>query len=181
MKWTVFVLILVLGGLSRAASSLEGSWRTEDGGKTVRLVEFNGLLTMNTRSYYSNGAPADYFFEFALPSARDVQPGETIQGRMRSIDGYYGCVFDEDAQVQLTPEGHLKVNFPLLSFHRVTRSVRDGHGGHRYRRTVDWNRWGWVETVYSFPIERWKVISSECVIDQRNWMTNLLVPKSLNW
>lgn len=175
MRLIVFVLMLICGGSVQAASNLEGSWMTQNGQKMVDLVEFNGFLTMNTRSFYSNGAPSDYFFEFTVPTNREVMPGETIQGRVRSVDGYYGCVFDEQAQAQLTPEGFLKVNYPLLTFHRETRSVRDGSGGYHYRRNVDWTRWGWVETVYSFPIERWRTISSECVIDQRNWITSVLV------
>lgn len=175
MKFLIAILTLMMSLNARAESNLEGTWRAEEGGALVRLVEFNGLLTLKTRSYYSNGAPSDYFFEFRVPSHREVMPGEILQGRLRSLDGYYGCVFDESAQAQLTTEGKLKLHYPLLTFHRETRSVRDGNG-HGYRRVIDWNGWGWVETVYSYPIERWRVISSECVIDQRNWTTGVLVP-----
>lgn len=174
----ILVLVsLVFGGMqAQAQSSLDGIWRTEDGSKQVRLVEFDGLLTMNTRSYYPNGAPSDYFFEFRVPKDRPVQAGEILPGRVRSLDGYYGCVFDESAKAQLGHDGKLKVHFPLLSFHRVDHSVRQG-AGYEYRRSVDWNGWGWVETIYYFPIERWRVISSECVIDARNWTTGVLVPE----
>lgn len=174
----VFVISFFLVLTAEARSVLEGSWQTADGAKIVRLVEFNGKVTLNTRSYYHNGAPSDYFYEFQLPAHRDVKPGEILQGRLRSLDGYYGCVFDEVAQAQWTREGTLKVHYPLLTFHRETRSVRDGRPGRHYRRVVDWNGWGWVETVYSFPVERWRVISSECVIDQKNWVTNELYPLS---
>jgi len=167
-------ILSLLGSLAYAGSNLEGTWKSEDGKATVRLVEFDGRLTLNTRSYYANGAPSDYFFEFRVPKDRDVQPGEILEGRLRSLDGYYGCVFDESAKAQLSEDGKLKLHYPLLTFHRETRSVRQGVG-HGYRRVVDWTGWGWVETVYSFPIERWRVISSECVIDARNWSTGVLV------
>lgn len=176
MKMFVAALTLALSFNAVAGSNLEGAWMSEDGRATVRLVEFDGLLTLNTRSYYYNGAPSDYFFSFRVPKDRDVQPGEILEGRIRSIDGFYGCLFEEPAKAQLTHDGRLKLHYPLLTFHRETRSVvdRDGRGG--YRRVVDWNGWGWVETVYHFPIERWRVISSECVIDARNWSTGVLVP-----
>ncbi len=175
MKWIAAIFLFCLGLSAHAENNLSGVWRTEDGATVVRLVDFEGRLTLKTRSYYSNGAPSDYFFEFRVPTHRDVMPGEILQGRLRSLDGYYGCVFDESAQAQLTTEGKLKLHYPLLTFHRETRSVRDGNG-YGYRRVIDWNGWGWVETVYSYPIERWRVISSECVIDQRNWTTGVLVP-----
>ncbi|WP_291515835.1 hypothetical protein [Bdellovibrio sp. ArHS] len=179
MKMFVMAFALALSFDAVAASNLEGQWMTEDGQATVRLVEFDGLLTMNTRSYYYNGAPSDYFFSFRVPKNRDVQPGEILEGRLRSVDGFYGCLFEEPAKAQLTQEGRLKLHYPLLTFHRETRSVVDrGPGG--YRRVVDWNGWGWVETVYHFPLERWRVISSECVIDARNWTTGVLVPVPSN-
>lgn len=176
MKMWIAILTLFAGVSAEARSVLEQPWQSADGRAVVRFVEFNGKLTLNTRSYYSNGTPSDYFFEFWMPEGRDVRPGEVIQGRLRSLDGYYGCVFDEHAQMQLTTDGTLKVHYPLLTFHRETRSVRDGNGGRHYRRVIDWNGWGWVETVYSYPVERWRVISSECVVNQRNWVTNELLP-----
>lgn len=166
-------LLLTLAAF--AESRLDGVWTTEDGSKQVRAVEFAGRLTMNTRSFYPDGAPSDYFFEFFLPQHRDVQPGEILQGRLRSIDGKYGCVFDEPSQAQLGHDGKLKLHYPLLTFHREDRSTRQTIG-YEYRRVIDWNGWGWVETVYAFPIERWRVIYSECVIDARNWTTGVLVP-----
>lgn len=175
MKLIAMALLSLIGFSAQAGSNLEGTWMSEDGKATVRLVEFNGRLTLNTRSYYYNGAPSDYFFEFRVPTDRDVRPGEILQGRLRSLDGFYGCVFDEEAQAQLTEDGKLKLHYPLLTFHRETRSVRQGIG-HGYRRVIDWNGWGWVETVYAFPIERWRVISCECVIDAKNWSTGVLVP-----
>ncbi|MEK2646981.1 hypothetical protein [Bdellovibrio sp. BCCA] len=174
MKWIALAAVSFLGLSAQAGSNLEGEWRSEDGKAVVRLVEFNGKLTLNTRSYYSNGAPSDYFFEFRVPTDRDVRAGEILQGRLRSIDGYYGCVFDEEAQAQLAEDGKLKLHYPLLTFHRETRSVRQGIGV-GYRRVIDWNGWGWVETIYSFPIERWRTISSECVVDAKNWSTGVLV------
>lgn len=174
MKKFVLIFSLFCSGAG-AASTLDGFWQTEDGQTQIRLVEFNGSLTMNTRSYYASGAPSDYFFEFKLPANRPVKVEEIIPGRVRSVDGYYGCLFDESAQAQLTPDGKLKIHYPLLTFHRETRSVRQD-GGVGYRREVDWKDWGWVEKIYSFPLERWRVISSECVIDQRNWTTGVLVP-----
>jgi hypothetical protein len=83
-------------------------------------------------------------------------------------------VFDERAEAKMESSGSLKIHFPLLTYHRETWSVRDGNGGYYEERTIDWNGWGWVETNYGFPIERFRVISSECVIDQRNWITNTL-------
>lgn len=176
MKALLVILGLFVGMSAQARSVMEQPWQTADGNQIVRFVEFNGKLTLNTRSYYPNGAPSDYFFEFYMPVRGDVQPGETLQGRLRSIDGYYGCVFDEPAQAKLTTEGTLKLHYPLLTFHRETRSVRDGNGGYGYRRSIEWNGWGWVESIYHFPIEKWRVISSECVIVQRNWVTNELFP-----
>ncbi|XGC80554.1 hypothetical protein ACES2L_14590 [Bdellovibrio bacteriovorus] len=175
MKSLVLTLLTFVSLSSFAASNLEGEYSNLDGTYHVRLHEFDGRLTLNTRSYYPNGAPSDYFFEFKVPANRDVQPGEILNGRLRSLDGYYGCVFDEPAKAQLEANGNLKLHYPLLTFHRETRSVRDSRGS-GYRRVVDWNGWGWVETVYRFPLERWRVISSECVIVQKNWTTGVLVP-----
>jgi hypothetical protein len=155
-----------------ASSPLEGIWYGP-GQKVVEFTEFDGLLTAQTQGRYSNGATSDFFFAFLLPVGRDLQPGEIVQGRIRSVDGYYGCLFDEKAELMLTSDGALKVNFPLLTFHRVTRSVRETKGYH-YRRIVDWTHWGWVESIRSFPIEDWRVLSTECVIDQRNAMTTAL-------
>lgn len=177
MKVLIVFLMTIASGLSaHARSILEQPWQTADGSYVAQFVEFEGRLTLNTRSYYSNGAPSDYFYEFSMPTHRDVRPGEILQGRLRSLDGYYGCVFDEPAKLQLTAEGTLKVHYPLLTFYRETRSVRDGHSGYRYRREIDWTGWGWVERIYRYPVERWRVVSSECIVTQRNWVTNELFP-----
>lgn len=165
MKALCFIFSMLFVSTGFAYGQLEGSWYGKDG-KHIELIEFNGALTVHTRSYYHNGAPSDYFFEFPIPTSRDIQVGEVIQGRLRSIDGYYGCLFDEKAQMILDFDGSLKMNFPLLVFHRQIRSERE-HGGYGYHRQVDWTRWGFVETVYRFPIERWKVVSSKCVIDKK--------------
>jgi hypothetical protein len=165
MKFSALIVSILLGHSAFAYSQLEGTWYGKDG-KQVELIEFNGSLTVHTRSYYSNGAPSDYFFEFQIPQDHDIQAGEIVKGRLRSIDGYYGCLFDEEAQMTLDFDGTLKMNFPLLAFHREIRSVR-GDRGSVSRRYVDWTRWGWVETVYRFPIERWTVISNTCVIDKK--------------
>ncbi len=182
MKFLLSVLagLLIAPMMASAQSSLEGLYRNEDNTKEVRLLQFNRSLTMNTVSYYSTGQDVNWFFEFILPADRDVRVGESITGRVRSLDSYYNCVFDEKAFLQKDAQGNLKVHHPLLTYHRETRSVRDGNGGFQYGRRVDWTGWGWIETGYYFPIERWKVISSECVIDQRNWTTALLIPVSGN-
>lgn len=170
------IVALVLPAMAQAQSSFEGLYQNEDGSKQVRLTEFNRSLTLNTTSYYSTGQQVNWFFEFIMPTNHQVKDGETINGRVRSVDAYYNCVFDEKAFIQKDAQGNVKIHYPLLTYHRETRSVRDGYQGGYYQRTVDWTGWGWVETGYHFPIERWRVISSECVIDQRNWTTNILVP-----
>lgn len=175
MRTYIFsILALVLVG-STAAASLEGTYRTEDGLKEVRLVQFGSSLTMNTVSYYHDGSAVNWFYEFVVPA--NMKADDVVEGRVRSLDGYYGCVFDEKAYLQKDPQGQLKIRQPLLSYHRETRSIRDDrYNGHYYEYRVDWTGWGWVESGYRFPIERWKVISSKCVIDQRNWVNSLLIP-----
>lgn len=165
MKALILILSVTMASWAFAYSQFEGSWYGKDG-KHVELIEFNGVITIHTRSYYSDGSPSDYFFEFQIPPSRDIQAGEVYEGRLRSLDGYYGCVFDEPAKLSLDFDGRLKLNFPLLVFHREIRSVRED-GGHVYRRSVDWTRWGFVESIYHFPIERWRVISSKCLIDKK--------------
>lgn len=165
MKALVLILSLVVSSSAFAYSQLEGAWYGKDG-KFIELIEFNGSITIHTRSYYSNGAPSDYFFEFTVPQDRDVQAGEVVTGRLRSVDGYYGCLFDEEAHMTLDFDGSLKMSFPLLVFHREIRSEREPIGRGSYRQ-VDWTRWGFVESVYHFPVERWRVVSSKCVIDQK--------------
>ncbi len=172
--FSILGLCLLTPYFSKATSALEGSWSTEDGSKLIQINEFNGTATWMTESYYSNGIAVNWFFQYTLPTGRDVKIGETIQGRVRSVDGYYNCAFDELAEAQLQSSGVLKVHFPLLSYHRETRSVRDGKDAYYYEHTLDWSGWGWVETSYGFPIERYRVISSECLIDQRNWITSVL-------
>lgn len=176
MLLSVIAGLLALPMMASAQSSLEGLYRNEDNSKQVRLLQFDRSLTMNTVSFYATGEQVNWFFEFILPADRDVRVGESITGRVRSVDAYYNCVFDEKAFIQKDEQGNLKIHHPLMTYHRETRSVRDGNGGYQYGRRIDWNGWGWVETGYYFPIERWRVISSECVIDQRNWTTALLIP-----
>lgn len=167
MKLFGFLFAMILS-TSAFAHKLEGEWVSESG-KTIVLREYKGWLTINTRSYYDNGAPSDYFFAFGLPAIRDVRPGEYMIGRMRSIDGYYGCLFEEGPDMQYTPDGNLRMHYPLLSFTRDTRS-RPNERFHE----VSWDRWAWVESLYSFPIERWRMVSSECTIVQRKWYTEIL-------
>lgn len=158
-----------------STNSLEGNWRTADDAKLIPIAEFHGLVTLNTISYHNNGASVNWFFQFSLPSPqRDLAPGEILSGRVRSVDSYYNCVFDEPAQAQLQKDGVLKIHFPLLTYHRETRSVRERRRGYYERRTIDWDGWGWVETRYSFPIDRYRVLNSQCVIDQRHWVTRVL-------
>ncbi|MNJ96795.1 hypothetical protein D3C87_145280 [compost metagenome] len=172
---TVLAALLLSGISSFAMSPFDGVWASEDGRATVRLTEFNNKLTMHTRSYYDNGAPSDYFFEFRLPKSSRPLPADTIiEGRVRSLDGYYGCVFDEKAQAMIDENGRLRIHHPLLTFYRETRTVVDDRG-YRYRRAIDWNGWGWVENIYYFPIRHWRTVSSECVVTQRNWTTAVLV------
>lgn len=176
MKSLVFSFaVLLLLPLSSSAHNLEGAWTARGpGGQTVQFEVFDDVLTAQTRSYYATGEPADYFFSFLLPRGRDVEVGEILPGRLRSVDGLYGCLFDEKAELMLTAEGDLKIHFPLLTFHREIRSVREERGV-RYRRRVDWSRWGWVERITSFPIEEWRVVSNECIVDARNPVTRVLV------
>lgn len=174
MKVTIVLSFFFLASFAFAESAIEGAWKVQDGSKVIRIHTYADKVTFNTRSYYSNGAPSDYFFEFKIPNASRITPGTILQGRLRSLDGYYGCIFDEPAEMQLVDEESWKIHYPLLTFHRVTRSVRDGRPGRHYRRVIDWNGWGWVERYYSFPVERWRVVSSECVIDQRNWRTEVI-------
>lgn len=176
-KAIFLVFIFGLLQIASASSILEGEWHPLDSQDSVRLVEFNHLLTFSGQSYYSNGAEVKWFFKYSLPKDRQVNPGELLNGRVRSVDSYYNCVFDEKAQAQLQADGTLKIHFPTLTYHRETRSVRDGRSGHYYERQVDWTDWGWVERIYHFPIERYRVISSECVVDQRNWITQVLIRK----
>jgi hypothetical protein len=164
MKNLILAFTLIFGSSAMAYSHLEGTWFGKDG-KQIELIEFDGTLSIHTRSYYSNGAPSDYFFEFQIAQDREVQAGEIIEGRLRSIDGYYGCLFDQPAKMTLDYDGRLKMNFPLLAFHREIRSVRDEEGS-VYRRQIDWTRWGYIERIYNFPIYRWRVVSNNCVIDK---------------
>lgn len=165
MKGFILALSVLLVSPAFASSQLEGAWYGPEG-KRVEFKTFENALTVHTRSYYSSGAPSDYFFDFTLPKGREVTAGEVLTGRVRSLDGHYGCVFDEAAKLMLNYDGSIKVQFPRLVFHREIREVREDRG-YGYQRTVDWTRWGFVETVYRFPIERWRVISNKCVIDQR--------------
>lgn len=179
---TKHILMVVCGLLipfiASAASVLDGTWNTEDNSKQIRISEFNGSVTLSTSSNYANGALVSWFFNYNLPQGRDIQVGETIQGRVRSVDGYYNCIFDERAEAKLEATGTFKVHFPLLTYHRETRMVNDGRGGYYNQHAVDWTGWGWVETNYGFPIDHYRVVSSDCVVDQRNWVTNTLTKTS---
>lgn len=158
-----------------AASSLEGNWRSLSSSQMVTISEFDGSLTFKAQSFYADGSPVDWFFQFQLPPGRDAAAGEIVSGRVRSVDGYYNCVFDESAKAQLQKDGTLKIHFPVLTYHRETRSVREpGPGYYETRHYIDWNGWEWVSTRYFFPVDRYRVISSQCVVDQRNWVTNIL-------
>ncbi|WP_246845165.1 hypothetical protein [Bdellovibrio sp. NC01] len=178
MKKIFLSVVATALALPAFAGPLEGLYRNIDGTKEVRVTQFDRSLTLNTVSYYSTGQAVNWFFEFILPQNGNVAVGQKVTGRVRSLDGYYNCVFDEKAFLLKEADGTLKIHHPLLTYHRETRSVRynQGRGGYYYGRQVDWTGWGWVETGYYFPIERWRVVSSECVIDQRNWTTAVLVP-----
>ncbi|WP_413289002.1 hypothetical protein [Bdellovibrio sp. HCB337] len=174
MQKILAMLFLSFPLFVHAGSVFDGNWSTQDGSKLIPIAEFDGSVTLSTSTYYNNGALVTWFFEFKLPPGGDAKVGEVINGRVRSIDGYYSCVFDEKAKLQLQSDGALKIHFPLLTYHRETRSVRDPRQGHYQERYVSWDGWGWVETRYSFPIDHYRVISSECIVDQRNWVTNIL-------
>jgi len=178
MKTTTLILLILicLCAVLAEAQTLDGNWRSlAPGGKTVRFTSFQDKLTMRTDAYYSNGAQVIYFFDFQVPTQTPVPTQKVFKGRVRSLDGLYGCVFDEKAELHVTAEGTLKLYFPLLTYHQKIRSVRELDGGFYYERVIDWSDWGWVESVTSFPTERWRVLSTECVIDQRNWIANELV------
>ncbi|MBO9666675.1 MAG: hypothetical protein J7501_07650 [Bdellovibrio sp.] len=169
-----FVAAVILPVLAHA-SIFEGTYQNQNGTYQADLIEFNSSITLNTASFYANGAPINWFFEFRLPKNHEVKVGETVEGRVRSVDSYYGCVFDEPAKMKMEANGNVKIHFPLLTYHLETRSVRETVG-HWYQKRIDWTGWGWVVTKYNFPIERYKVISTECVVVQRNNTTNILYP-----
>jgi hypothetical protein len=173
LRFAVLFLISAVASTSMAISALEGTWNTEIPGKTVEFVEFGGSLTMNTQSFYPNGAAINWFYEFDLPPGRDAQPGEILQGRVRSVDGFYGCVFDMPAHLELDVDGRLKMNFPILSYHVVSYPVNGPVIGVGSRTTVSWNGWGWIQQVCNFPIQQW-YYANACVVDQQNWITNAL-------
>ncbi|WP_413558879.1 hypothetical protein [Bdellovibrio sp. HCB209] len=174
-KFIVALMVMALPVISQAGNIFEGTYENKNRTAEVDLVEFDGSVTMNTTAFYGNGAAVNWFFDFKMPKGRDVQVGETVKGRVRSIDGLYGCVFDEKAEMKMEAGGIVKIRFPLLTYHMETRSVRERIGT-GYRRYVDWNGWGWVERGYHFPIERYRVISTECVVTQRNHTVNVLYP-----
>ncbi|WP_413292470.1 hypothetical protein ACLSU7_13770 [Bdellovibrio sp. HCB185ZH] len=173
-KWIV-AMMLVLPGVSQAGNIFEGTYENKSRTYETDLIEFDGSVTMNTTSFYANGAQVNWFFEFKMPKNHDVQVGETVKGRVRSVDGLYGCVFDEKAEMKMEKDGVVKIRFPLLTYHFETRSVTE-RVGTGYRRYVDWTGWGWVERGYHFPIERYRIISQECVVTQRNNTVNVLYP-----
>jgi len=169
MKFALTILLLTLPA---HALNLEGTWTNPASGQSIDFYAFDGLLTAHTTAHFASGEPEDYFYEFQLPP--DLQPGEVAEGHMRSVDGYYGCLFDQPAELEVTDGGALKLHFPLLSFHLETRSVGTTIG-YEHKRRVDWDGWRWVVTVFHFPIERWREVSSRCVIDQSNSSTLFLV------
>lgn len=171
-KGLLFSLIGLFSLCAQAMSPWEGAW-TEDGQKYVQINEFYGQLTLHTQAFFSNGAVEDYFFEFDLPKNRPVQDGEILPGRLRSVDGLYSCVFDQPAQMQMDDSGHLRLHYPLLTFFRRTTEVRED-GGSYYQRRLSWDGWEWIESITSFPLEKWRTISSECVISQTHWQTSVL-------
>lgn len=171
-KILIFGLSFVCS-LNSTASILDGNWTVIGTNTTLTVQEFDGDITFSRRAYYDNGAPSDYFFEFVLPAGQDLQPGQIWQGKIRSLDGLYHCAFEENAQIELNGHGQLLVHFPLLTFFRRTSSVSDDIGG-GYERYLSWQGWEWVEIYYSFPYRNWQVISSECIVTQKNMITNVL-------
>lgn len=174
-KFIVAMIMMVAPAMSQAGNIFEGTYENKARTAEVDLIEFDGSVTMNTTSFYGNGAAVNWFFDFKMPKDREVKVGETVKGRVRSVDGLYGCVFDEKAEMKMEANGVVKVRFPLLTYHFETRSVNERIGT-GYRRYIDWNGWGWVERGYHFPIERYRIISQECVVTQRNMTVNVLYP-----
>ncbi|MFN7905361.1 MAG: hypothetical protein ACK5P5_09270 [Pseudobdellovibrionaceae bacterium] len=170
MRYLVFTFIFAVSFKASAVSSIEGNWARIGHGRVLSLVEFNGQLTASTRSFYSNGATTDWFFSFQLPAGRDVQAGEVLKGKVRSIDGLYNCVFEQDAQIRIETDGRLKLNYPLLTFtRRTTQSAEDRVLS---QKVWQWNGWEWVGYVYNFPYRNWSVVDTECVIKQVNYITD---------
>ncbi|WP_413576081.1 hypothetical protein ACLVWU_16985 [Bdellovibrio sp. HCB290] len=171
----LIVLLMALAPAVSIANIFEGTYENKSRTAQADLIEFDGSVTMNTTSFYANGAAVNWFFDFKMPKNHEVKVGETVKGRVRSVDGLYGCVFDEKAEMKMEANGVVKIRFPLLTYHFETREVRERIGT-GYRRYVDWTGWGWVVHGYHFPIERYKIISQECVITQKNMTVNVLYP-----
>lgn len=170
-KLLVIFLALSLGQLSLASGSFDGQWASVESGEVTQLLEFEGVVTFTTKSYYTNGAEVNWFFSF---KGHDAKPGAILKGRVRSVDGFYSCVFDEDLKAQMQADGSLKISFPILVYHRESKFGRTSRTGYYFEREVDWSDWRWVERIYKFPVETYRLISTECVIDQKNWITHLL-------
>ncbi|WP_413582761.1 hypothetical protein [Bdellovibrio sp. HCB288] len=170
-----FLILMALVPAVSSANIFEGTYENKSRTAQADLIEFDGSVTMNTTSFYANGAAVNWFFDFKMPKNREVKVGETVKGRVRSVDGLYGCVFDEKAEMKMEANGVVKIRFPLLTYHFETREVRE-RVGTGYRRYIDWTGWGWVERGYRFPIERYRIISQECVVTQKNMTVNLLYP-----
>lgn len=169
------VSFLFFSTYAHAQSPIEGLWWSLESGDSIKFTQFGSSLTGSTRSYYSEGSPSDYFFSFNLPNT-PIQPNQVIKGTMRSADGYYGCLFDQPAELMMTSNREIKLRFPLLTFHLRTESVRNPDvDGYTSTWQVDWTGWGWVESVSYFPIQAWRVTSKECIIDQVNWFNKSLV------
>lgn len=171
---TVFGLSVVAGG----NSTIDGYWVAEDSGKIIRVTEFNGHINFATRSYYDNGAIADYFFSFRLDSRQSLSSGHVFKGVLRSVDGLYNCVFEQEAKMMVDENGHLRLHFPLLTFAR--QYVEAGHRTRWYDQYYSsyWDGWSWVEEYYThcgYPVI-WELVSSQCVIRQTNWVTTVLKP-----
>lgn len=169
------ISFLFLSPFAYAQSPLEGLWCSLESGQSIKLTQFGSNLTGSTRSFYSDGSPSDYFFSFILPQA-PIQPNQIIKGTIRSVDGYYGCLFDQPAELMMASNREIKIRFPLLTFHLRTESVRNPDAdGYTSSRQVDWTGWGWIESVSYFPIQAWRVTSKECIIDQVNWINKSLI------
>lgn len=147
----IFCLSLISPFLARATSVLEASWQYDKSPVVIDITEFNGKVSFQTESYYPGGQAVQWYFQFSLPEDGDAQPGLTLEGRVRSQDGISGCLFSGPAKAQLQADGSLKIHYPLLTHHRENRWSREDGGGY-YR-------------------DRYHLISTECVIDQKNWVT----------
>lgn len=166
------IAMTVMGSLSLAhpssvATPLAGWWQSVETGKSIYFHKFENKFAGSTRSYYSDGSPSDYLFQFNLPKD-GLKPNQKIQGKVLSLDGYYGCAFEENASLYLDDNNLMHLEYTLLRFHlRTTQQRSSIPNGWESIRSIDWTGWGWVEYERIVPIERWRTIKSECIIDQK--------------